>query len=152
MNAYALIAGAVQGALFVALAYWARRHTKRILVRGLIAAALVYVLFAVTAHASAAWIAAELIGVAIYGGIALRGLRGSPWWIAAGWALHPIWDVALHFVGPGHALAPAWYTVPCFTWDLVVAAVVTIDALRAQMRGTQTRRSQRRGVPRLATR
>jgi len=144
MNSYALIAGAVLGGLFAALAYWARRHTKRILVRGLIAAALVYVLFAVTAHAGAAWIAGELLGVVLYGGIA-RGLRGSAWWIAAGWALHPIWDIALHFVGPGHTLAPEWYTVPCVTWDLVVAAVVAIDALRGQL-------SQTRGVPRLATR
>jgi hypothetical protein len=48
-----------------------------------------------------------LIGVAIDGGMALRGLRGSAWWIAAGWARHPIWDVALHFFGPGRTFAPS---------------------------------------------
>ncbi len=36
------------------------------------------------------WIVGELVGVAIFGGMALLGLRGSLWWIVAGWAFHPL--------------------------------------------------------------
>jgi hypothetical protein len=32
----------------------------------------------------------ELVGVAIFGGMALLGLRGYLWWIVAGWAFHPL--------------------------------------------------------------
>lgn len=130
MDTSALLAGAVSGAIFVGAAYATSRYTRRILVAGLIVAALVYVYFAADARTGAGWLAAELLGVAVYGGVALRGLRGSAWWIAAGWALHPVWDVALHFAGPGRAFAPAWYTVSCLTWDLVVAAVVAYRAVR----------------------
>jgi hypothetical protein len=93
-------------------------------------AALVYVHFAVRARASPAWLVAELSGVALYGGMALRGRRGSAWRIVAGWTLHPVWDVALHYFGPGRALAPAWYVTRSLIWDLVVAAVVAYRVLR----------------------
>jgi hypothetical protein len=120
----ALSGGAILGAMFAALAYALPRYTRQILVVGLVLAALVYFHFAVAANESALWLAAELAGVAVYGTVAARGLRGSLWWIVAGWALHPVWDVALHFAGPGRAFAPDWYTIPCLGWDLVVAGVV----------------------------
>jgi hypothetical protein len=135
MDTNVLIAGAVNGAIFVGVAYALSRYTRQILVAVLILAALFYVYFAARAHAGAGWLAAELVGVAIYGGMAWRGLRGSPWWIAAGWALHPVWDVALHLFGPGRAFAPASYATACLTWDLVVAAVVAADAVRGWRMG-----------------
>ena len=49
------------------------------------------------------WTLVELAQVICFGTLALLGLRGSPYWIAAGWALHPLWDVLLHYVGPGHS-------------------------------------------------
>jgi hypothetical protein len=125
-----LVAGAVGGALYVGAAIVLPRRTRGILVAGLVVAALFYVYFAARARASPAWLVAELAGVALYGAMALRGRRGSVWWIAAGWALHPVWDVALHYAGPGRAFAPAWYTTLCLTWDLVVAAVVAYHVLR----------------------
>jgi hypothetical protein len=124
MDCTALLAGAVGGAAFVAAAHALPRRTRGILVAGLFVAALFYVYFAATARASPGWLAVELAGVAVYGGMALGGRRGSLWWIAAGWALHPLWDVTLHYVGPGRVFAPAWYTTLCLTWDLVVAAYV----------------------------
>jgi len=62
----------------------------------------------------------------VAGAIALLGLRGSPWWLAAGWALHPLWDVVLHYVSPGHSFAPITYTIPCLSFDLLVAAYIAI--------------------------
>jgi hypothetical protein len=125
----ALPAGVILGAIFVGLAYSLPRYTRQILVVGLMLAALVYVHFAVASNESMLWLAAELAGVAVYGAIAARGLRGSPWWIVAGWALHPLWDVALHYAGPGRAFAPDWYTIPCLGWDLVVAGVIAYSII-----------------------
>lgn len=120
----ALPSGVILGAIFVGLAYALPRYTRQILVYGLIVAALPYVHFSMNAKASPLWLATELAGVALYGTIAARGLRGSLWWLVAGWALHPVWDIALHYAGPGRAFAPDWYTIPCLGWDLVVAGVI----------------------------
>ena len=84
-----LIAGALGGALFVLTAYAVRRRTRQILFRGLVVAALAYVIFSVHGRTSASWVLLELLGVCIYGGMAFLGLRRSPWWMVAGWALHP---------------------------------------------------------------
>ena len=75
------------------------------------------------------WLAVELAGVAIYGYAAVRGVRGSAWWLVAGLALHPVWDVALHYAGPGRAVAPDWYTTWCLTYDLMSAAIAAIAIL-----------------------
>ncbi len=120
----ALPIGVILGAIFVGLAYALPRYTRQVLAVGLILAALPYVHFSVGANQGPLWLAMELAGVALYGAIAVRGLRASLWWLVAGWALHPFWDIALHYAGPGRAFAPDWYTVPCLGWDLVVAAVV----------------------------
>jgi hypothetical protein len=119
-----LLVGAAGGALFVGLAYAFPRRTRGILARGLIVTAFVYVYFAARAHAGPAWLAAELAGVAVYGAMALRGLRGSAWWLVAGWGLHPVWDIAVHLIGPGRAFAPTAFANFCLTWDPIVAGVV----------------------------
>ena len=124
-----LIAGAFIGSILTFVAIAIPRYTRHILAATLVGAALVYVHIALDAHAGAAWLAIELAGVAIYGVLALRGLRRSAWWLVAGWALHPVWDVALHVAGPGHAFAPDWYTVSCITWDLVTATIIAIAIL-----------------------
>ena len=138
MDTNVLISGAIYGAIFVGIAYAFSRHTRQILVAGLIAAALFYVFFAARAHAGPVWLAAELAGVAIYGAMALRGLRGSAWWLAAGWALHPIWDVALHYVGPGRSFAPETYATACLTWDPVVAVVIGASLVLRSRRAAAT--------------
>ena len=72
------------------------------------------------------WMLVELAQVIVFGTLALLGLRGSPWWLVAGWALHPLWDVVLHYLGPGHSFAPITYTIPCLSFDLLVAAYIAI--------------------------
>lgn len=111
-----------------ALSRWGREVVGRALLAFLLCgAALTYVYFAADAGAGSGWVVAELTGVALYGSLGLRGLRGSPLWLAAGWALHPVWDVALHHFGPGHALAPDALTITCFSFDLLVAAYITAN-------------------------
>jgi hypothetical protein len=124
-----LISGAIEALVLVAVAYLLSRFTKDIVGRSLLAAflfvaAAVYIVFAVRAGEGAYWVVGEVAGVGIYGTMALRGLRYSPLWLAAGWAFHPVWDVALHYFGPGGSFAPASYTIPCLTFDLTVAAYV----------------------------
>jgi hypothetical protein len=125
-----LLNGAVGGAVWALIAHLVRRFTREILAGVLIGAALFYIIFAARAGAGPAWIAAELAGVLLYGGMGVAGVRGSPWWLAAGWALHPVWDMVLHYFGPGHAFAPETYAIACVSWDWVVAGYLAYRITR----------------------
>ncbi len=125
-----LLNGAVGGAAWVLIAHLVPRFTRHILAFILIAAAVFYILFAARAGAGSGWIAAEVLGVLLYGGMGIAGVRGSPWWLAAGWALHPVWDIALHYFGPGHAFAPEPYAIACLSWDWVVAGYLAYRITR----------------------
>ena len=118
------VLGLVLGGIFIVVA---RRlgvpGERRLLAVGLVVAALIYVGFAV-AWADAVWMMIELGGVVVFTGLAVLGLKRSALSLAVGWALHPAWDVGLHLVGAGAAFAPAWYTVACISFDLLVAAYV----------------------------
>src|SRR5919202_3563225 len=72
------------------------------------------------------WILVELAQAVVFGAIGLLGLRGSPYWIAAGWALHPFWDVVLHYMGPGHLFTPWTYAIACVSFDWLVAIFIVI--------------------------
>jgi hypothetical protein len=126
-----LLNGAVGGAVCVLVAHFLRRFTREVLAAVLILAAVFYISFAASAGAGPAWIVAEVLGVLLYGGMGVAGVRGSPWWLAAGWALHPIWDMALHYFGPGHAFAPESYAIACLSWDWVVAGYVAYRITRS---------------------
>ncbi len=126
-----LITGAVEALVLVVVAFLLSRFTRDIVGRSLLAvflfvAAGLYIVFAARADENAYWVLGELVGVGIYGTMALRGLRYSPLWLAAGWTLHPVWDVALHYFGPGASFAPASYTITCVSFDLLVAAYVVV--------------------------
>ena len=121
--------GAVGGALLAAVAFLLSRFVRDIVGRSLLviilfAAAGAYFGFAVAGNAGPLWTLLELAQVVAFGVTALLGWRGSPWWLAAGWVLHPLWDAGLHYAGPGHAFAPLPYAVACASYDLVVAAYV----------------------------
>jgi uncharacterized protein DUF6010 len=116
-----LIIGAVLGALAAGIARSVRRYETLLLFVFLIVASVAYVIFVLWAGESFLWLLIELTGVALYGAMGLRGLRGSPWWLAAAWALHPLWDILLHYFGPGISFVPVSYTVACIGFDLVVA-------------------------------
>ena len=72
------------------------------------------------------WILIELAQAVVFGAIGLLGLRGSSYWIAAGWALHPFWDVVLHYMGPGHSFTPWTYAIACVSFDWLVAIYIVI--------------------------
>ena len=72
------------------------------------------------------WILVELVQVVVFGTMALLGLRGSPYWLAAGWALHPVWDFVVHYVGPGHPFTPWTYAIACISFDWLIAVYIVI--------------------------
>jgi hypothetical protein len=126
-----LIDGAVGGAVLCLAAYLLSRFTREIVGRFLLFAVLIvaagfYVYFALRSGEGAGWIAVEVVGIVAYAAVGAVGLRGDPMWLAAGWALHPVWDVALHWAGPGRTFAPETYTIACVSYDLLVAAYIVV--------------------------
>jgi hypothetical protein len=120
-----LVAGALLALVLVVVAHLLKRLRMEILFAVLLMAALAYVWFAYRAQAGPAWLLVEAVGVVIYGAIGWRGLRSSPSWLAAAWALHPVWDVGLHWLGPGRAFVhPLRYAIPCISFDLLIAAYI----------------------------
>jgi hypothetical protein len=126
-----LLGGAINALALVIVAYLLSRSVGEIYGRALLAIVLViaggaYVGFAVAGDASGLWFLAELVQAVALGAFALLGLRGSPYWLAAGWAIHPLWDVVLHYVGAGHAFAPEAWAISCVSFDLLVAAYIAL--------------------------
>ena len=133
-----LIQGAIGGAALSLLAFLLSRFVKDIagrtvLATALFAAAGAYFGFAYNPGTPRIWILIELIQVVAFGTLGLYGWRGSPYWLALGYALHPMWDFGLHYLGPGRSFAPVTYTVLCISFDWVVAAYILI-AYRAANR------------------
>jgi hypothetical protein len=141
-----LLAGVIGGSVSVLVAHLVRRYTRHILAAILMAAAAFYILFALRADAGSAWIAVEIGGLVLFGAMGIAGVRGSPWWLVAGWAFHPIWDVALHYIGPG-TFAPASYAIACVSWDWVTAGYIAFRITRdSRVAVASTLGMERRGT------
>ena len=118
----------------LALPYVAYARTRRrpavLFAAGLIAAAAVYVGFALFA---ADWrsVMVELGGVLLFAAIAFGGLRWPSYLLAMGWLAHAGWDLLLHPV-PLSGYAPWWYPALCIGFDLFVAG-----AIAGAIRGTR---------------
>ena len=130
-----LVNGAIQALLPVVIVFLLSRFVgdfvgRSVLAIFLIMAAGSYQGFAIMASnllgAGPIWAPVELVGGVVFGTMALLGLRGLPWWLAAGWAAHPIWDIVLHYFGPGSSFAPEPYVIACVSYDWLVAAYIAI--------------------------
>lgn len=125
-----LLEGAIDGAVLSLMAFLLSRFTKDIVGRTLLATVLfaaagAYYGFAVTAPVSPVWLLIELLQCIAFGALGLMGWKGSARWLALGWALHPVWDFGVHYVGPGD-FAPWRYAILCLSFDWVVAAYILI--------------------------
>ena len=128
-----LLAGLVAGAAFVYAARRSHARRERAYFRnGLLVAAAIYVLLAVLAG-DGLWLGAEIVGLAVYGSLAVLGRRFGDHWTATGWLLHPLWDGPLHLSGSGAAVAPAWYVVACVSFDLLVGAAILVRSRPARL-------------------
>src|SRR6185436_11796007 len=67
------------------------------------------------ANLQPAWLAIELLGLGIFGLLAVLGLKRSPWFLAIGIVGHGIvWDVS-HRTAP---FMPSWYAIMCLLVDV----------------------------------
>ena len=126
-----LIEGAVGAAILALIAFLLSRFVSDLagrtaLATVLFAAAGAYFGFAFDPNVPPIWLLLELLQVVAYGTLGLFGWRGSPHWLALGYALHPLWDVGVHYLGPGSSFAPLSYAVFCLSFDWVVAAYIFI--------------------------
>jgi hypothetical protein len=126
-----LIEGAIGGAVLSLIAWLLSRFTKDIVGRTLLATVLfaaagAYLGFAFDEGVSRVWVLIELLQCIAFGILGLYGWRGPAKWLALGWALHPIWDFGLHYLGPGKNFAPLAYTIACISFDWVVAAYILV--------------------------
>ena len=126
-----LIEGAIAGVVLSLIAFLLSRFVSEIAGRTLLATVLftaagAYFGFAVMAPVSRVWLLIELLQCIAFGVMGLIGWRGSAKWLALGWALHPVWDFGLHYLGPGHGIGPWTYAIACLSFDWVVAAYILI--------------------------
>ncbi|HYJ47366.1 MAG TPA: DUF6010 family protein [Pyrinomonadaceae bacterium] len=102
---------------------------RRVLGLTLVAAALIYAVFAAASNAPG-WVAVELIGVLVFSAFAELGVKRSVLWLMAGWAAHPLWDAGLHLYGVGTEVAPAIYVFACIGFDVSIAAYIFLMTQR----------------------
>jgi hypothetical protein len=88
----------------------------------LIVVAHYYVLFAVMA-AGDAGLSIELAAFALFAAIAILGFRTSLWIVAAGLALHGLFDFTRHLLLAGRGV-PEWWPGFCLAFDLAAAVVL----------------------------
>ncbi len=119
-----VLLGLVGGGCLIAFARRQRDGGRRVFGVGLIVVALIYMGFALRSDPLSTWLLIETGGVTLYGLFAVLGIKGSHWWLAAGWALHPVWDLALHYFGTGAAFTPTGYAIVCVSFDLLIAGYV----------------------------
>jgi hypothetical protein len=114
--------GIVLGLLLVIAIHAIKPGSRTLVFGSLVLAGLAYVPFAVAGNAGPTWVAIEVIGAILYAAVAVPALGGSMNWLIAAWALHPMWDVAVHILGPGRTFVnPYAWPIPCISFDLVVA-------------------------------
>ena len=126
-----LIEGAIGGAAVVVIAFLLSRFVSDIAGRTLLATVLfaaagAYFGFAFNDQTPRVWVLIELVQCIAFGTLGLYGWRGSPFWLALGWLLHPLWDFGVHQLGPGATYAPSRYVLACISFDWVVAAYIFI--------------------------
>jgi hypothetical protein len=115
-----IVVGLLLGCGFILLVRRSR-SSARIFAVGLVVTALIYVVLALFSD-SFRWILIEVAGVPVYAVFAWLGKKKSGWWLAAGWALHPLWDAGLHDYST--QFVPHWYINACIGFDLLVAAYI----------------------------
>ena len=136
VTALAVIAGAVLALPYIAYARRTRRP-RTVYGVGLIVAAAVYIVFAASAGDLRA-AALETGGLALFGLIAVIGMRRSLPLLAFGWGAHVLWDLLLHPV-KFSGYAPWWYALVCLGFDVVVALDILYQSFHIDSHGTSTR-------------
>lgn len=130
----ALFAGL--GVLFaiglIVLTRWSKTRPALLAAYALIAISFLYVGFAIRAENYETWLGFEMTAVAFFGTLAGMSIVGSPWFVVAGFLLHPAWTLYEHYFGAGQAFAPAPAVMATAGFDLTVALYVAFMTLRGK--------------------
>ena len=122
--------GTLLGAAFSTAAHTFRWGAKAILGYSLMFAAIVYlptlIFYGISGHSSALRMVVAPTGVVLYWWIAFLGMRGSSWWLVAGWSTRPVWNLALHHIGPSATAVPTWFSIFCAGFDVMIAATIVV--------------------------
>lgn len=108
---------------------WIRRTPERAIATfaiGLVLAAVIYIGFALF-WGDLPWLGIEVAGLLFYSFLAYLGFKKDTVWLVIGWFLHVGWDLALHMLGPGEHIVPAWYAITCLSFDVVIALYIFIQ-------------------------
>ena len=97
------------------------RRAPTVYAAGLIAAALVYFLAALSGGYKN--IFSEALGVGIFSALAIFSLRRAPTLLALGWLLHVGWDLSAYPLTSAASM-PHWYRWFCSGFDLVIAGYI----------------------------
>ncbi|HMK88059.1 MAG TPA: PTS sugar transporter subunit IIA [Methylocystis sp.] len=127
-----VLLGAAFAAGLVFFARWAVQNPLRVSAFALISVSFIYVGLAFGSDNPQSWTAIEMTGVALFGSLAGASLIGSPWFGVVGLALHPLWDIVYHYVGPGADFTPAPFALADagFCGALAVYAALAIATTR----------------------
>ncbi|MDA0684546.1 MAG: hypothetical protein O2797_05735 [Bacteroidetes bacterium] len=91
---------------------------------GLLVASMIYVVIAFVEDAPSLAVVIEASGVLVFGFFILLSALRHPSWLAWGWILHPVWDLAFHPPFGSFTHAPEWYVWTCLAFDLVVGIAI----------------------------
>ncbi len=127
--------GIVFATALAILARWSKTRPALLAAYALIAVNFLYVGFAIRAENSETWIGFEMTAVAFFGTLAGLSIIGSPWFVVAGFLLHPAFALYIHYFGAGAAFAPAPVVVATVGFDVVVALYVAVETLRSKRPG-----------------
>jgi len=119
----------------IVLSRWSKTRPGLLAAYALIAVSFLYVGFAIRAENSETWIGFEMTGVAIFGTLAGLSIVGSPWFVVAGFALHPVWALYVHYFGAGSAFAPPTFVLATVGFDIGAFLYVAYMALRGRATG-----------------
>jgi hypothetical protein len=122
--------GGLFGAGFIVLTRWSGLKARQIFAYGLIATAFVFVALSGRSDSPTVWLGFEMTGVAVFGSAAMLSIIGSPWWLVAGYALHPAWVIVFHYIGTGSEFVPKEYSLANAGFDLTLAAYLAYEILR----------------------
>jgi hypothetical protein len=79
------------------------------------------------------WLLPEVVGLIVFGALALLGLRGSPWFLAVGILCHGVFWDAWHYWHT--TFIPSWYVVACLLTDVALGAYVATQVSHFLARG-----------------
>jgi hypothetical protein len=119
------LAGVAAGATIVMVLSVSDERQIELLALILAVIASVYVGVALAQESPAA-LGIEIAFALAIGALVVLGLWASPYWLAAGYFAHGVWDLAHHRATPalpGVAL-PRWYAPSCLVYDWVIGILV----------------------------